>query len=277
MASAVGGLPTMDANAASHGTMKIEKVRCLDRFQTMQSFAHLIVVQTEKRDALRAIEEKYQKQTRARREDIRVGCAVLLQFPAGIDNFRRSSSQIPKVLWFAPQASSTSACLVSSLTASQELWHIRKHSLSRLLDACADGTRYVNGVPHLSHAFTISKMDFAARVARAQGKNTLYPQGFHATGMPIKACADKLANEIAMFGETFSAYTDSDASEALASATSPQPRARVDVTKFTNVKKGMVHTRRNNFSGSNGMAGKAALKTTLQVPIPGHDLVGNRP
>ncbi|KAM7205367.1 leucyl-tRNA synthetase, class Ia, archaeal/eukaryotic cytosolic [Rhypophila sp. PSN 637] len=60
---------------------------------------------------------------------------------------------------------------------------------------------YVNGTPHLGHAFTVSKIDFAARVARALGKKTLYPQGYHATGMPIKACSDKLVNEIAMFGK----------------------------------------------------------------------------
>lgn len=32
------------------------------------------------------------------------------------------------------------------------------------------------------------------------GKRVLFPFAFHCTGMPIKACADKLANEINQFG-----------------------------------------------------------------------------
>jgi leucyl-tRNA synthetase len=85
---------------------------------------------------------------------------------------------------------------------------------------------YVNGVPHLGHGFTVSKVDFATRVARAEGKNTLYPQGYHATGMPIKACADKLTNEMAMFGDTFTGYTESNASEPSPTAAEAQPRPR---------------------------------------------------
>ena len=87
-------------------------------------------------------------------------------------------------------------------------------------------------------------MDFTARVARAQGKNTLYPQGYHATGMPIKACADKLAKEMAMFGKLFDGYTEDDADPSPEASDESQPRAREDVTKFTNAKKGaesLVH------------------------------------
>lgn len=32
------------------------------------------------------------------------------------------------------------------------------------------------------------------------GKKVLFPFGFHCTGMPIKACADKLKREIETFG-----------------------------------------------------------------------------
>ena len=32
------------------------------------------------------------------------------------------------------------------------------------------------------------------------GKNCLFPFGFHVTGMPIKACADKLKREMEDFG-----------------------------------------------------------------------------
>lgn len=108
---------------------------------------------------------------------------------------------------------------------------------------------YVNGVPHLGHGFTVSKVDFTTRVARAEGKNTLYPQGYHATGMPIKACADKLANEIAMFGQTFAGYTESDANEPPPAAAPTQHRTREDVTKFTNVKKGMNMAMQNHATG----------------------------
>ncbi|KAL2257555.1 hypothetical protein VTK26DRAFT_9479 [Humicola hyalothermophila] len=98
---------------------------------------------------------------------------------------------------------------------------------------------YVNGVPHLGHGFTVSKADFAARVARAQGKNTLYPQGYHATGMPIKACADKLAEEVAMFGKPFERNAESDAAVAATESNStPEPRMREDVAKCTTAKKG---------------------------------------
>ncbi|KAM7190505.1 leucyl-tRNA synthetase, class Ia, archaeal/eukaryotic cytosolic [Rhypophila sp. PSN 637] len=97
---------------------------------------------------------------------------------------------------------------------------------------------YVNGTPHLGHAFTVSKIDFAARVARALGKNTLYPQGYHATGMPIKACSDKLVNEIAMFGKNFEGWTESDNLEDTASTSAVQAYPKEDITKFTNMKKG---------------------------------------
>lgn len=100
---------------------------------------------------------------------------------------------------------------------------------------------YVNGVPHLGHGFTVSKVDFTARAARAAGKRTLYPQGYHATGMPIKACADKLANEIALFGAMFEGYSEvGDAAETSADASAAPSRPKGDVTKFTNLKKDRV-------------------------------------
>lgn len=46
---------------------------------------------------------------------------------------------------------------------------------------------YMNGSLHLGHAFTISKIEFAAGFERMRGKNVLFPVGYHATGMPIKA------------------------------------------------------------------------------------------
>jgi leucyl-tRNA synthetase len=55
---------------------------------------------------------------------------------------------------------------------------------------------YMNGRLHLGHSYSLSKADFAAGYQRLKGKRVLFPFGFHCTGMPIKACADKLAREL---------------------------------------------------------------------------------
>lgn len=55
---------------------------------------------------------------------------------------------------------------------------------------------YMNGRLHLGHMFTFSKAEFEARYQRMKGKYVLFPFGFHCTGMPIKASADKLAIEL---------------------------------------------------------------------------------
>ncbi|KAI8379665.1 leucyl-tRNA synthetase [Radiomyces spectabilis] len=67
---------------------------------------------------------------------------------------------------------------------------------------------YMNGRLHLGHAFTFSKVDFAVGYERMKGKRALLPQGFHCTGMPIKACADKLTREIGMFGKNFEKFEE---------------------------------------------------------------------
>ncbi|XP_054824535.1 leucine--tRNA ligase, cytoplasmic isoform X2 [Prosopis cineraria] len=59
---------------------------------------------------------------------------------------------------------------------------------------------YMNGYLHLGHAFSLSKLEFAAAYHRLRGANVLLPFAFHCTGMPIKASADKLAREIQQFG-----------------------------------------------------------------------------
>ncbi|XP_057429690.1 leucine--tRNA ligase, cytoplasmic-like [Lotus japonicus] len=60
---------------------------------------------------------------------------------------------------------------------------------------------YMNGYLHLGHAFSLSKLEFAAAFHRLKGANVLLPFAFHCTGMPIKASADKLAREIQRFGD----------------------------------------------------------------------------
>ncbi|CAD6237682.1 GSCOCG00008299001-RA-CDS [Cotesia congregata] len=59
---------------------------------------------------------------------------------------------------------------------------------------------YMNGRLHLGHTFSLSKCEFAVRYNRLLGKKVLFPFGFHCTGMPIKACADKLMREMQVFG-----------------------------------------------------------------------------
>ncbi|KAF2721014.1 leucyl-tRNA synthetase [Polychaeton citri CBS 116435] len=95
---------------------------------------------------------------------------------------------------------------------------------------------YVNGTPHAGHAFTASKLEFATGWGRMKGKKALYPQGFHCTGMPIKACADKLVREIEMFGQNFGGYHDHIGEETQSNGAPPAPTQEVtkeDVTKFT--------------------------------------------
>jgi len=59
---------------------------------------------------------------------------------------------------------------------------------------------YMNGRLHLGHAFSLTKAEFTARFQRLRGRNVLFPFGFHCTGMPIQAAANKLKEELAMYG-----------------------------------------------------------------------------
>ena len=51
---------------------------------------------------------------------------------------------------------------------------------------------YVNGPPHLGHAYSFLRGDVYARFVRMKGYNVLFPQGFHATGEPIVGVVDRL-------------------------------------------------------------------------------------
>lgn len=76
---------------------------------------------------------------------------------------------------------------------------------------------YMNGRLHLGHSFSLSKADFAARYNRAKGRKVLFPFGYHCTGMPIKAAADKLKKEMETFGcpPVFPEEKDSSATAAV--------------------------------------------------------------
>ncbi|KAJ8976696.1 hypothetical protein NQ317_005913 [Molorchus minor] len=74
---------------------------------------------------------------------------------------------------------------------------------------------YMNGRLHLGHTFSLSKCEFAVRYHRLQGKNVLFPFGFHCTGMPIKACADKLKREMELYGFPPKFPDDEESSKAI--------------------------------------------------------------
>ena len=98
---------------------------------------------------------------------------------------------------------------------------------------------YTNGTLHVGHSFTISKVEFTAGFARMEGKRVLFPLGFHLTGMPIKACADKLREDVRKFGQNFERYEDEDLGSTDQTITAPAPtqaETKEDITKFTSKK-----------------------------------------
>ncbi|KAJ4307264.1 cytosolic leucyl tRNA synthetase [Collariella sp. IMI 366227] len=95
---------------------------------------------------------------------------------------------------------------------------------------------YMNGRLHAGHAFSFSKIEFHTGFERMKGKRCLFPQGYHCTGLPIKASADKLVKEVEMFGRDFERYKEEDEEEEAAPAPT-QKGPKEDLTKF-NAKKG---------------------------------------
>ncbi|XP_026090061.1 leucine--tRNA ligase, cytoplasmic-like [Carassius auratus] len=71
---------------------------------------------------------------------------------------------------------------------------------------------YMNGRLHLGHTFCLSKCEFAMGYQRLKGKHCLFPFGLHCTGMPIKACADKLKREMELYGNP-PQFTEEDEEE----------------------------------------------------------------
>jgi len=69
---------------------------------------------------------------------------------------------------------------------------------------------YVNGAPHVGHAYSSFRTDVYARFKRLMGYNVLFPQGFHATGEPILGIVERInkndQNQIA----TLKAYDATD-------------------------------------------------------------------
>jgi leucyl-tRNA synthetase len=51
---------------------------------------------------------------------------------------------------------------------------------------------YINSYLHLGHAFSSVRVDIMVRFMRMQGYNALFPQGWHCTGMPVWAAAQRV-------------------------------------------------------------------------------------
>lgn len=59
---------------------------------------------------------------------------------------------------------------------------------------------YMNGRLHLGHLFSATRAEFAVGYHLMKGEKSLFPFGFHVTGMPICGAAKKLADEIDHYG-----------------------------------------------------------------------------
>lgn len=93
---------------------------------------------------------------------------------------------------------------------------------------------YMNGTLHVGHAFSDSKVEFMVGWERMQGKRVLWPQGYHCTGLPIRASADKIANEVKKFGSDFQNYDAENEveDEQPSGVAKPVQAKNEDVTKF---------------------------------------------
>lgn len=98
-----------------------------------------------------------------------------------------------------------------------------------------------------------------------QGKRALFPQGYHCTGMPIKACSDKLIREVEMFGQNFERCPVDEVVNGAQEATPAptQETTKADITKFS-AKKGKA--------ASKAIALKYQFQIMLALGIPVEDI-----
>ncbi|AMD21140.1 HEL141Cp [Eremothecium sinecaudum] len=123
---------------------------------------------------------------------------------------------------------------------------------------------YMNGVLHAGHCFTLSKVEFSIGFERMNGKRALFPLGFHCTGMPILACADKLKREAEMFGEDFAnAAVEEEDEEEVPEVKEEKPDSE-DVTKFK-AKKSKAAAKKGS--------GKYQFEIMLQLGIPREEVI----
>ncbi|KAG0196926.1 cytosolic leucyl tRNA synthetase [Mortierella sp. GBA30] len=121
---------------------------------------------------------------------------------------------------------------------------------------------YLNGRLHLGHGFTVSKIEFATGYHRLQGKRALFPLGWHCTGMPIRACADKLAREMEMFGKDYIVPEVSEETPKIEKL-NLQEAEKVDPTKIV-AKKGKVVAKNTGL--------KYQFQIMEQIGVPREDI-----
>jgi len=224
-------MAAVDAAAKAMEAVQVSKTKELKGVNTPPSYTYttntnIINPQTEKRDTLKAIEKKYQAKWQA----------------DGV---------------FQPDAPSTTEIPLHSISAAE----LRKQQ-PKFFGTMA--YPYMNGTLHAGHSFSVSKVEFTAGFARMQGKRTLFPMGFHCTGMPIKASADKVAKEVEMFGQNFERYSAEE--EKALEETTVQPAAvakNEDVTKFK-AKKGKANAK--------AVAMKYQFQIMLALGIPKEEI-----
>eukprot|EP00283_Hemiselmis_rufescens_P008667 CAMPEP_0173420554 /NCGR_PEP_ID=MMETSP1357-20121228/1978_1 /TAXON_ID=77926 /ORGANISM="Hemiselmis rufescens, Strain PCC563" /LENGTH=1085 /DNA_ID=CAMNT_0014383351 /DNA_START=39 /DNA_END=3296 /DNA_ORIENTATION=+ len=100
---------------------------------------------------------------------------------------------------------------------------------------------YMNGTLHLGHTFSLTKTEFSMGYERLKGKRTLWPFGFHCTGMPIQAAADNLRRDIiSMYNSVYDEEAVAAAEEAEAAKAEAAKEAAADAvadpTKFKGAK-----------------------------------------
>ncbi|KAG0221520.1 leucine-tRNA ligase [Mortierella sp. GBAus27b] len=122
---------------------------------------------------------------------------------------------------------------------------------------------YMNGRLHLGHGFTISKIEFATGYHRLQGKRALFPLGWHCTGMPIRACADKLAREMEMFGKDYVVPEEPEEAPEIEKLNLKEGAEKVDPTKIV-AKKGKVAAKNTGL--------KYQFQIMEQIGVPRQDI-----
>lgn len=199
MAAAAASAAALDPSNSTKNTLKLENVRPLPLpLQPSLNCALLTDPQTDKRDSLIAIEKKYQAQWKENKV-FEVDAPSFAEVPQGTMTPAELREKHPK--FFGTMA-----------------------------------YPYMNGTLHAGHSFTASKVEFMTGFARMEGKRALFPLGFHCTGMPIKACADKLADEVRMFGQNFEGYKEEDEQVNDTAAPAPTQEVKAEAEKFSGKK-----------------------------------------
>ncbi|MBI4145323.1 leucine--tRNA ligase [Candidatus Woesearchaeota archaeon] len=84
--------------------------------------------------------------------------------------------------------------------ALEQKW-IKAWNEEKLFESTPDGRKkffvtfpypYMNGYSHLGHFYTLMRVEAFARYKRLRGFNVLFPQGWHCTGSPIEAAAQRI-------------------------------------------------------------------------------------